>query len=612
VAVLIANYSAVLAWLSNFIGRLVRVAPLQVPASILASLCSQIFQIVAFLLPLKVMILLGSHGVPGYFPRFLAGVERERLILLLSVTAVLLYVMHLLMDFIGAAFARIGSDRLIVQRQEGEALAKQQKIALSCYRGVITIAGGSVFALGVLIFLGWSNGQLLVVVLGYFATCALLAALVFAWMPALLDRAIAQFPRLIDVLSACGFLLVFGFLVMGFLYGEAKGLLMGILILLLCRQMFSRLAMALKNIARLYSQRDRVLLVLGGQQIEAFDEEDDGDESFRDPLERADELAAEPVGLLDGGGGETLLRRREPGQPDFWGIAAPERCAIWVRDALSAAGMSSCETHIEQLDAGRKGELTLHLACPGTGQRAEHFLFKAFNRQETKRVNRAEALLALYPGEAAVRLRTVIEHDGFVAHLYDWAEQVSQPENIQAVYACREQAFIESCAWRVPEALLATCQPGSLVERCNPALWARCLAFSRWLDADVRQSVDAFAAEPLRLQSALGELPLRLYNPDITIGNTYVLGGSLRALRWESWTLEPIGSGWPLELGLERLDQVFAHACESCEELHTLSALQVRLAALAFAFEELCAQWAYLRAFALLGELRATLDALER
>jgi hypothetical protein len=227
-------------------------------------------------------------------------------------------------------------------------------------------------------------------------------------------------------------------------------------------------------------------------------------------------------------------------------------------------------------------------------------------------VNRAEALLALYPGEAAVRLRTVIEHDGFVAHLYDWAEQVSQPENIQAVYACREQAFIESCAWRVPEALLATCQPGSLVERCNPALWARCLAFSRWLDADVRQSVDAFAAEPLRLQSALGELPLRLYNPDITIGNTYVLGGSLRALRWESWTLEPIGSGWPLELGLERLDQVFAHACESCEELHTLSALQVRLAALAFAFEELCAQWAYLRAFALLGELRATLDALER
>ncbi|MDD0842199.1 hypothetical protein [Pseudomonas sp. Gutcm_11s] len=609
---MIANYSAVLAWLSSFVGRLVRVAPLQVLVSILVSLSSQVFQIVAFLLPLKVMILLGSHGVPGYFPRFLAGIERERLILLLSVAAVLLYMMHLLMDFIGATFARVGSDRLIVQRQEGEAFAKQQKIALSCYRGIITIAGGSAFALGVLIFLGWSNGQLLAVVLGYFATCALLSALVFTWLPTLLDKAVVQFPRLIDVLSACGFLLVFGFLVMGFLYGEAKGLLMGILILLLCRQMFSRLAMALKNIARLYSQRERVLLVLGGQQIGAFDEEEDGDESFRDPLERADELAAEPVGLLDGGGGEALLRRSEPGQPDFWGIAAPEHCANWVRDALSAAGMSACETHIEQLDAGRKGELTLHLACTGAGQSAEYFLFKLFNRQEARRVNRAAALLALYPGEAAVRLRTVIEHDGFAAHLYDWAEQVSPPENIQAVYACREQIFIESCTWQVPEALLATCQPGSLVERCNPALWARCVAFSRWLDADIRQSVNTFAAVPLRLQSALGELPLRLYHPDITLDNTYVLGGTQKALRWESWALEPIGSGWPLELGLARLDQVFAQACESSEELRSLSPLQVRLAALAFAFEERCARWAYLEAFALLGELLDTLDALDR
>ena len=39
--------------------------------------------------------------------------------------------------------------------------------------------------------------------------------------------------------------------------------------------------------------------------------------------------------------------------------------------------------------------------------------------------------------------------------------------------------------------------------------------------------------------------------------------------------------------------------------------LQVRLAALAFAFEERCARWAYVSAFALLGELRDTLDALE-
>lgn len=598
---LIASCSSVLAWLSSFIGRLLRVAPLQVLASILASLCSQVFQIVAFLLPLKVMILLGSPSVPAYFPRFLAGIERERLVLLLAAMAVMLYLLHLLMDFVGASLARVGSERLILQPQEGEGLARQQKIALSLYRGVITVASGSVFALGVLGFLGVFNVQLLAVVLGYFMMVFLTGALVLRYLPALLDRVVTEFRRVIDVLSACGFLLVFGFLVVGFLYGDARGLLLGILTLLLCRQMFSRLVMALKSVERLYGHRERALLALGGLRIDEFS---------GDFFERS----AEPSGLLDGGSGSGVftLGRSAPGRPPFWNMIAPEHCSVWIRESLAAADVIAGEMHIEQLDSRRNGELALHLTCGGTGQGTEHFLFKAFNRKETQRVSRAAALLALYPGEAAARLRTVIERDGFAVHLYEWAEQARQLEDIQAVYACREQAFIESCAWPLPEALLGDCQSGGLVERCGPALWARCQVFSRWLDVDTRQLVDAFAAAPLRLQSALGELPLRLHNPDITLGNTYSLGRRLKVLRWENWTLEPIGSGWPLELGLERLDQAFTRACASSEAPLHLSALQVRLAALAFAFEERCAQWAYLSAFALLGELRDTLDALER
>src|SRR5690606_16035851 len=119
--VVIAGCSSVLAWLSSFIGRLLRLAPWQVVTSILVSLCSQLFQIVAFLLPLKVMILLGSPGVPRYFPQFLSVIERERLILLLAGVAVLSYLIHLLMDYIGATLARVGSERLIVHAQEGEA-----------------------------------------------------------------------------------------------------------------------------------------------------------------------------------------------------------------------------------------------------------------------------------------------------------------------------------------------------------------------------------------------------------------------------------------------------------------------------------------------------------
>lgn len=601
-AVVIAGCSSVLAWLSSFIRRLLRVAPLQVVASILVSLCSQLFQIIAFLLPLKVMILLGSPGVPRYFPQFLAGIERERLILLLAGVAVLSYLTHLLMDYIGATLARVGSERLILQVQEGEALGRQRKIARSLYLGVIAAASGAVFALGVLFFLGIFNTLLLLVVLGYFLAVFLLGSLVLGCYPALHDRVVTQFRRVVDVLAACGFLLVFGALVAGFLYGDAEGLLLGILTLLLCRQMFSRLAIALKSVERLYGHRERALEALGGLRMDELDDELSGD--F---LERADE----PIGLIDGGSGALMPDRNRPRHSPFWSMVVPERCATWIQETLAAVGVRARETRIAQLDTGRPGELALHLACTEEGHSAEHFLFKAFNRKEAKRVRRAAAMLSLYPGEAAPRLRAVNERDGFASHLYEWTEHARQTEDIQAVFACREQAFIESCGWPVPETLLDDLAE-NLAERCGPTLWARCQAFSRWQDIDTRQLVDAFAAVPLRLQSALEQLPLRLHNPDITLGNTYVLGGVPKALRWENWALEPVGSGWPLELGLERLDQVFARIRESSEDLRSLSTLQVRLAALAFAFEERCSRWAYLDAFALLGELRDTLDALDR
>ena len=588
-----------LAWLFSFVGRLLRAAPLQVLASILASLWSQIFQIVAFLLPLKVMILLGSPRVPAYFPGFLAGVERERLILLLAAIAVLLYLMHLMMDLIGATLARVGSEKLILQPQEGTELDRQQKVALSLYQSVITVASGLMFALCVLGFLGVFNAQVLAVVLGYFLAVILVGALVLGFWRALLERVVAQFRRVIDVLAACGFLLVFGFLVVGFLYGEAEGLLLGILSLLLCRQMFSRLAMALKSVERLYSHRERAFVVLGGLQINEFD-----DELADEFLERADESA----GFLDGGDGALISNRSGVGRPPFWNLIAPEHCSAWIKEALNSVGVSTGETRIEQMDVGRKGELGLHVICAGTAQNAEHFLFKAFNRNEAKRVSRAAALLAQYPGDVAVKLETTIERDGFAVHLYEWAEHARQVEDIQAVYACREQAFIESCAWPVPEALLGDrLAVGTLADRCGRTLWARCQVFSRWLDVETRQLVDTFAAEPLRLQRAISELPLRLYNPDITLGNVYTLGGALKALRWERWILEPIGSGWPLELGLDKLDHAFGLACARSEELRG-----VRLAALTFAFEERCSRWAYLSAFALLSELREALEALER
>jgi hypothetical protein len=127
---------------------------------------------------------------------------------------------------------------------------------------------------------------------------------------------------------------------------------------------------------------------------------------------------------------------------------------------------------------------------------------------------------------------------------------------------------------------------------------------------DTRQLVDDFVCKPQRLSKALSRLPLRLYNPDILAGRVYHTTEGYKVTWWGRWAVEPIGSGWPLELGYERLDQAFADACSNCEALLEFSPLQVRLAALAFAFEAQCSLGGYIRAFALLLQVRDALDAL--
>jgi hypothetical protein len=603
VATLIAACVSFFSWLFASALHLFRVAPLQMLSSIFTSLCSQVFQVVAFLLPLKVMILLGSARVPAYFPQAMAGIERERLILLLAICALVLYLLHLVMDFIGGILAEAASERLIFLVKEGEALAKQQHVALGYYQRMITLCSGITLSGFVLSFLGLFSLDLFVVVFGYLAIVILIWVLVFALNPSLIVSASAQLPQIIDILAAAGFLLVFGFLVVDYLYGDAHGLLLGILALLLCRQFFSRLARALKCADGLYKHRDRTSVILGSAPSKSLNNFVDFEVLSEDDNDR--------YGFLDG---DDLTEKYQSGQGalPFWRLTAPQHCSLWIRDVISDAGLVAGRIDIIPMNAGRRGELTLHVSWRGADHSHRCFLFKAFSRKEAQLVACAEPLLIEYPGEAAPSLVKKDVRNGVTAHLYEWCEQASLVQDAQSVLACREQAFIESAAWRVPEELRAFTKPNNLADRCSSALWARCQAYSRWLDADTQQLVDSFAAAPLRLQEALRDIPRRLYNPDIEVGNIFDVDGTLKVIRWERCTLEPVGSGWPLELGLARLDEVFERVSKGSNELCQVSLTQVRLAALSFAFDERCAQCAYLDAFTLLESMRNALDELER
>ncbi|XLY90016.1 hypothetical protein ACK8QS_09380 [Ectopseudomonas mendocina] len=590
----------VLVWFSALTKRLLRVAPAYTASSVVVLLLSQIFQIAAFLLPLKVMILLGSHGVPRYFPGVLAGVERERLILLLAAAAVVLYLAHLFMDFIGATLARKVSARIIEFELEEAAEERLQRVALNLYRRFIVVVGGATFGLMVMLFFGVYRPATLVVIVSYFIVVMVLAELLFVCFPRLLEHALAQFARLIDILSASGFLLVFGSLVVSFLYGGQEGLLLGILALLLSRQMFSRLAMALKNLERLYRDREKAFAALlrpQGLSDELYQEDDDED--------------VWSPGLLDGG---LVASARPSGKVrsvrPYWDMVAPQKCGPLLTEMLAVVGATTVA--VKQLDAGLRGQLLLHVVGQNSDQASAHFLFRLFHNNHAQAAMRAAELLSVYTGELAPSLLTTTVCNNYPAHLYRWPEDWSLVNDAQSIRECRERVFIDFGLWSVPHSLMHSGSRSGLLERCSQELWLRCQAFSRWMDEETKSIVDEFVKSPGRLFSALSELPLRVYNPDVNIGHVYVSASGFKVTYWGGWRLEPIGSGWPLELGFSRLENVFNEMRGRCEELRSLSVLQVNLAALAFEFERLCDEGTYLLAFARLREIDVVLKQLGR
>lgn len=572
------------------------------------------------------MILLGTPDVPKYFPRMFVGFERDKLILLLAGAALLLYAAHLLMDFWGVWLMRSGSVRLIRNLKEGKALVKQHRVAQSFFQGFLTISCGLLFTLGVMIFLGIFHVLLLVLVVAYVLFSLFILALVYPRLPDQPGGMTSPlFTRIVDMVSAFGFLLVFGFLVMDFLYGAAEGLLLGILTLLLCRHMFSRLSMALKVIERIYGHRENLLKLSVEQPVPGVKEVQGIVRKSNDARSPGNftNVVVEKEGCF-ASGHETqrilLGDVQDIAVPDvqnvrnrftFWHVLAKDYCNDWLMETLEAAGVFLPVIDIADSSEEYRGQQMLRVLCARPASDAACFLFCMFNSKQTKQVDRAAKLLQTYTGASAPKLLQVSERHGFGAHLYEWPEDAHLVSDHSSILACREQVFIEASAWQVPQTLACSQRSKTLIDRCDDSLWARCRAFSHWMDDDTRRLIGSFSSDPHRLRDALRCLPLKVYNPEIDEGCVYLTGRTYKVTRWSRWTLEPLGSGWPLELGLERLDQAFACAAKDCELLESLSVQPVRLAALTFAFEALCEQGAYSKAFPFLGQIRGILDAMD-
>ncbi|WP_445001087.1 DUF3488 domain-containing protein [Halomonas mongoliensis] len=542
------------------------------------TLISQFSKLLAFFLPLKIIILLGSTGIPGYFPDSWSSYDRDVLVVGLSAATVLIYVSHLVSEKLltltvsrGAAVVVEHSSKLVLFANQ-DALASQayQKLTAALATLVLSVLLAAVFGVLYPFFLFVMIAYVVVVAFGVsIATQANAESRL-----KLQERS----GSLIALLSGAGFLVLFAFMVADFLLWEGVGFMVAIISILLSRQLFSRIEGAIKDALWLHGKKLQInAIVFTGHRFEKAPE------------------PAQHRKLW------SLLNLRE----------TPERLVPLI-ESISESGVASVDNiSCRWRQSGLVDVLTFDVSLTQRDGSENLYLLKVLgNRNKKAALNEAD-LLASSTGRAlpSLKLEAVGQLDGFDAHLFRFS---SDKANIYRNSSRLLPDRLVGC-WQVePDRNLV-----ARYERSHPYLYQRISVnmMSRLelvADGSQEEDINKMSERFEEICRELSRLPLVVINLGVPVDLSFVAeSGELKLAHWGNWSLEPIGADLPVgERWEKELAQLLEAAAAKRDALKELAVWQVQLCSFCNAFESAFNQQKYSYAIALIPRILQCLPSL--
>lgn len=558
-------------WSLSLGAKFIRVVPIKTLLIVLLTLVSQMATLLASFLPLKVVILLGSEGIPRYFPASFAQIDRDILIALLSICTLGFFVLYLLAERLIAWTTRLATGQLLAKSHKMVLFENQDDIAATAYQRYSRSLAGGVFIILALLGLSIFYPAMAAVLVGYGVATTLLLWLLHGASSGVRERLENRLVATLNLMGGIGFFVAFGYLVADFILWTPPGVIIAIVSLLLSRQVMQRASGMLGDLAALQKQRVKL-----------------------------DALFFH---------GKVLMTQQVNPDKTFWPLLQPESRQSWVKpllDELVGESGEPFESAWQQVGMANVAGLRV---CRGN----RGYLFKLY---ETNRSSLAqhEATLMGEPakGLPSCALLGITQLQKFHCLLYQLPKGSSpEPQEVKAL------------ANTLRAKLLAVEPFPALVQRyqrSKPMLWQRLdRALLEKLQVAVTGEVQQAAFELLlvelpRLHGVLKSLPVGLVNPDISQDAIWVAeDGDPILLQWGRWALEPLGAGWPEQPKLlDGLMPAITEAAENRPVLSTLLPQHVELAALAFALERECNRQRFVQALELLPAIHERLVPGER
>ena len=255
--------SEYLKYFTGMSGRVMRCAPTPFLISVPLVSVSQVLFILSFMLPLKVIILIGMDGVPDYLTFLVTEQTRQQWIILLSLATVGCYLLYLGSESLLSRLSRRGG--AAIRRQSGKATLfhGEEELAQSVFLRVSQSWGTALMVVG---------GVGLGLVLEWRLAAVLLAAVVIEvfflarlWNHHQLpehsearESFVQNRGNTFQTLAGVNTFLAFGMLVFLFLADPDMNFIIGLVMFILTRQVMQRLVIGVQDANVLLQQRERI------------------------------------------------------------------------------------------------------------------------------------------------------------------------------------------------------------------------------------------------------------------------------------------------------------------------------------------------------------------
>lgn len=552
---------------------------LKVVASIILS---QFCLVLAYFLPLKVILLVATEGVPWYLASFVTPESKNPFILLLATGAIAFYAAHMVLEYLVSRSVQRGSETLLASSNKMAVFDNQETVAKESYlRLCRSAASFFLFCAGILL------GLLINAVLFWFLALVVVAEFLIVNQTLKSHLRLARkleelvqtrVGRFLNSLSAINFLVGFSILLTQFILMDRKNVLIAILCILLLRQVMLRLQITINDTVYLHSNIQKINALFY---------------THIHYLPPADKTLGPFLTML------------QPAHRDQW-------LADVVREI---ANIPTARIRTQWVDSGIAGIawLWVTVAHLNSDDALSKFFVKVYSRNRLGLATHERCLFES-PG---VHLRcapallgfTVLDH--CYVMLFDGIQESSAIELSQAVLT--GTIMKELWCHEPPKKLV------DIYKRTRPTLTERIThdLFSRLLIATSDDSGHGIVSELIdrihELKTRLSNVPLSFINPRL-LSETLIHtdDGFVVALDWTHWSLEPIGVGLPTNLrDHHSVESILKECSEFRECLCSLPPSDVLLSTHTYEIERCIHKQNYQKAFELIPEILYDLGSVE-